>query len=75
MSPGASELPPLGVSDVIELLSKSANARDSILVGGQAANFWAEHYGVRYQGVMLSKDVDFFGVTTSCNRGRNRVGC
>jgi len=55
------DIPQLSVSDVIKLLSKSENARESILVGGQAGNFWAVRYGVRSEGVMLSKDVDFLG--------------
>jgi len=68
MSADVTVLSQLGVSDVIELLSKSANARDSILVGGQATNFWAVHYGVRSKGVMLSADIDFIGAAQAATK-------
>ncbi len=54
-------LPPLSVSDVGELLERSPRSRDAILVGGQALNVWAVHYGLASQATAVSDDVDFFG--------------
>ena len=61
MASSSNELPPLRISDVYALLSRSDQARNAILVGGQAANFWAVRYGLRAEGVMVSADVDFIG--------------
>ncbi len=53
------DLPPLSVGDVEALLSTSPEARNSVIVGGQALNIWAVKYQLRRVGVMLSEDVDF----------------
>lgn len=54
-------LPPLSVRDVAELLERSPRSRDAILVGGQALNVWAVHYGLATQTAAVSDDIDFFG--------------
>ena len=56
-----SDLPPLSVEDVESLLSTSPEARNSVIVGGQALNIWAVKYKIQSIGVMLSEDVDFVG--------------
>ncbi len=56
-----SDLPPLSVEDVAALLSTSPEARNSVIVGGQALNIWAVKYKIQSVGVMLSQDVDFVG--------------
>jgi hypothetical protein len=52
---------PLSVRDVGELLHRSARARNAILVGGQALNVWAVHYGLAAETAAVSQDIDFFG--------------
>lgn len=51
----------LSPRDVGELLSRSGRTADAVLVGGQALNVWALHYGVLGEGMALSDDIDFVG--------------
>jgi hypothetical protein len=51
----------LGLDDVADLLAKSPSTRDAILVGGQALNVLAVHYGLDVVSTAVSEDIDFFG--------------
>lgn len=52
---------PLGIKEVEALLEKSPDTKDAILVGGQALNVLAVHYGLASVATALSDDIDFFG--------------
>lgn len=55
------ERKPLGIKQVEALLAKSPETKDAILVGGQALNVLAVHYGLASVATALSDDIDFFG--------------
>ncbi|HEV7163854.1 MAG TPA: hypothetical protein VGO35_00505 [Gammaproteobacteria bacterium] len=52
---------PLGLDDVADLLARSPSTRETILVGGQALNVLAVHYGLDVVSTAVSEDIDFFG--------------
>ncbi|MGH9929823.1 MAG: hypothetical protein ACREA9_11435 [Pyrinomonadaceae bacterium] len=52
---------PLAIRDVGELLKRSPRTGEAILVGGQALNVWAVHFGLAAETAALSDDIDFFG--------------
>ncbi|MEX0900326.1 MAG: hypothetical protein WD081_06505 [Gammaproteobacteria bacterium] len=51
----------LSFRHVQTLLARVPDLRNSILVGGQALNHWAEVYGIKEYGLALSFDIDFLG--------------
>ena len=52
---------PLGLPEVADLLDQSPRTREAILVGGQALNVLAVHYGLDAIATAVSDDIDFFG--------------
>jgi hypothetical protein len=65
---------PLGIAGTLEVLARlGALADEIVLIGGQALNFWAEHYKDRpalraLQGGIASKDIDFCGTQQHVQR-------
>ena len=55
------ERTPLGLPEVADLLDQSPHTREAILVGGQALNVLAVHYGLDAIATAVSYDIDFFG--------------
>ena len=55
---------PLGLPEVADLLDQSPHTRKAILVGGQALNVLAVHYGLDAIATAVSNDIDFFGNAT-----------
>lgn len=55
------ERTPLGLPEVADLLDQSPGTREAILVGGQALNVFAVHYGLDAIATAVSDDIDFFG--------------
>ena len=55
------ERTPLGLSEVADLLDQSPSTRKATLVGGQALNVLAVHYGLDAIATAVSEDIDFFG--------------
>lgn len=51
----------LGLPEIADLLEQSPGTRDAILVGGQALNVLAVHYGLDAIATAVSYDIDFFG--------------
>lgn len=51
----------MGLPEVADLLDQSPRIREAILVGGQALNVLAVHYGLDAIATAVSDDIDFFG--------------
>lgn len=51
----------MGLPEVADLLDQSPRTRKAILVGGQALNVLAVHYGLDAIATAVSNDIDFFG--------------
>jgi hypothetical protein len=72
--------PPLSYEQTAHVLKKFANLQHPIvLVGGQAVNFWANHY--KHKAPQLaehapytSKDIDFVGSSAAVRECANRLG-
>jgi len=73
-------VPPLSYEQTAQVLKKFANLEHQIvLVGGQAVNFWANHY--KHQAPQLaehapytSKDIDFVGSLDAVRECAKRLG-
>jgi hypothetical protein len=72
---------PLSYRDTAKVLARLGDDLQIVLVGGQAVNFWAEHYRARASdlggGPFTSADIDFTGtrqaVVTSAERLNGRA--
>lgn len=69
---------PLSYRDTAKVLARLGGDLSIVLVGGQAVNFWAEHYRTRAldlgDGPFTSADIDFTGTRQEILTSAKRLG-
>jgi hypothetical protein len=69
------ELPALSIEDTKLIIAKLGDLTNEIvLIGGQAAGFWAGYYGVEADQPLTSKDIDFCGNIAAVGECAKRLG-
>ncbi len=69
------EIPALSIEDTKLVIAKLGDLRDDIvLIGGQAAGFWAGFYGIETERPLTSKDIDFCGNIAAARTCAEKLG-
>lgn len=69
------EIPALSIEDTKLIIAKLGDLTNEIvLIGGQAAGFWAGYYGVETDHPLTSKDIDFCGNISAVKTCAERLG-
>ena len=54
-------------------LIKETHSRGTVLIGGQAVAFWANHFGIKARLPALTEDIDYLGTKAEARRTSGRL--